>query len=228
MEGKVSAENTFGQVLICLRMSKLNYVIKETPYSAFVTIRKKFVKAFDVEIIEKENVAKPRLFNNEVTEQIKELENENSLLQQKNNTQYSEIGHLKFEIEELEVKKEALENEKRDLESKNENDFAEIKSLNYQIECATLNNSEIQKQMNKVSSENKGLKCKIEESNKLLGDKTDFVDILENTVRNKVSEIEMLRLEMINFCKNPLSCMYCDYETDEDGDMKDHIKSLHG
>ena len=82
--------------------------------------------------------------------------------------------------------------------------------------------------MNKVSSENKGLKCKIEESNKLLGDKTDFVDILENTVRNKVSEIEMLRLEMKNFCKNQLSCVYCEYETDEDGDMKDHIKSLHG
>ena len=112
MEGKVSVDNTFGQVLICLRMSKLNYVIKETPYSAFVTIRKKFVKAFDREIIEKENVENPRLVDNEVTEQIKELETENVILKQKNKTQYSEIGHLRLDIEELEVKKKAMENEK--------------------------------------------------------------------------------------------------------------------
>ena len=44
MAGKVSAENVFGQVLICLRMSKLDYLVKETPYAAYVTVRKKFMK----------------------------------------------------------------------------------------------------------------------------------------------------------------------------------------
>ena len=59
MVGKVSAENAFGQILICLRMSKLNFILKETPYSGYVTIRKKFVK--EVEngengVIDSENV----------------------------------------------------------------------------------------------------------------------------------------------------------------------------
>ena len=44
---KVKADNVFGQVMICLRMSKLDYLVNETPYSAYVTIRKKFVKSLD-------------------------------------------------------------------------------------------------------------------------------------------------------------------------------------
>ena len=55
MVGEVSAENAFGQVLICLRMSKLNFILKETPYSGYVTIRKKFVKEVDNGVIESEN-----------------------------------------------------------------------------------------------------------------------------------------------------------------------------
>ena len=44
METKVTAENKFGQVLSCLRISKLNFLVKEKPYSAYVTVRKKFHK----------------------------------------------------------------------------------------------------------------------------------------------------------------------------------------
>ena len=51
----VKAENVFGQVLICLRMSKLDYMVKETPYSAYVTIRKKFIKSVDENMIEMGN-----------------------------------------------------------------------------------------------------------------------------------------------------------------------------
>ena len=47
MAREISAENVFGQVLICLRMSKLDYVIKETPYAGYVTVRKKFMKNVD-------------------------------------------------------------------------------------------------------------------------------------------------------------------------------------
>ena len=45
MVGPVKAENVFGQVMICLRMSKLDYLVKEMPYSAYATIRKKFIKS---------------------------------------------------------------------------------------------------------------------------------------------------------------------------------------
>ena len=36
-----------GQVIFNLKMSKLNYVVKETPYSAYITIRKKFICSGD-------------------------------------------------------------------------------------------------------------------------------------------------------------------------------------
>ena len=38
MVGKSSAEDVFGSVLICLRMSKLTFLVKETPYSVYETI----------------------------------------------------------------------------------------------------------------------------------------------------------------------------------------------
>ena len=56
MVGNGKAENVFGQVLICLRMSKLDFLVKETPYSAYVTIHKKFVKSVNEDMIETKNV----------------------------------------------------------------------------------------------------------------------------------------------------------------------------
>ena len=44
MAGKVSKENAFGQDMICLKLSKLNFVLKETPYSGYITVRKQFMK----------------------------------------------------------------------------------------------------------------------------------------------------------------------------------------
>ena len=43
MAGETCPHNMCGQILVCLKMSNLNYVVKETPYSAYVTIRKKFI-----------------------------------------------------------------------------------------------------------------------------------------------------------------------------------------
>jgi hypothetical protein len=48
MASKVSAENVFGQVLICLRMSQLDFLVKETPYAAYITVRKKLTKYVEV------------------------------------------------------------------------------------------------------------------------------------------------------------------------------------
>ena len=56
MVGKITAETRVGQMLICLRESKLNYVVRETPYSAEITIRKKFLKNVSADAIENENL----------------------------------------------------------------------------------------------------------------------------------------------------------------------------
>ena len=58
MIGKNSSEFACGQVLYSIKMSKLDYLVKETPYSMYVTIRKKFVKGHtdtdseNVEVVE--------------------------------------------------------------------------------------------------------------------------------------------------------------------------------
>ena len=66
----MSAQFACGQILFCLKNSNLNYLVKETPYSAYITIRKKFVKEIS------ENVT----FNFEETSKkakIKQVKNEN-------------------------------------------------------------------------------------------------------------------------------------------------------
>ena len=37
-------------------MSKLDFLVKETPYSAYVTIRKKFINSANEDIVESRNV----------------------------------------------------------------------------------------------------------------------------------------------------------------------------
>ena len=43
MSSDLLAHTVCEQLLSILKTSKLNYLVKETPYSAFVTIRKRFV-----------------------------------------------------------------------------------------------------------------------------------------------------------------------------------------
>ena len=72
-------ENVFGQVMICLRMSKLDFMIKETPYSGYVTIRKKFIKHGDKNITADRTVENTDVQKNSV----RDVETENLLLKTK-------------------------------------------------------------------------------------------------------------------------------------------------
>ena len=49
MASEFTAEKACGQLLICLKMSKLNYIVNETPFSAYITIRKKFLRNVEPE-----------------------------------------------------------------------------------------------------------------------------------------------------------------------------------
>ena len=44
MASKNSQDFACGQVLFSLKTSKLNYLVNETPYSVYITIRKKFMR----------------------------------------------------------------------------------------------------------------------------------------------------------------------------------------
>ena len=89
MSGDGCVEKACGQILFCLKMSNLNYMVKETPYSAYVTIRKKFTKVSNVE-------TPPSIKVNESNEKLRK---EHNLLEQKCKALYSENGHLKISNE---------------------------------------------------------------------------------------------------------------------------------
>ena len=122
MGGKVTAETRFGQLMICLRESKLNFVVKETPYSAELTIRKKFLKNVSENAFENENVEN-------IEYKFKQVEHDNSLLRNKVNILEKECGLVKFELEGLEVKFKALVEEKEVLEDKLEDSYSESREL---------------------------------------------------------------------------------------------------
>ena len=44
MVGRNSPEFASGQIIYCLKMSRLNYIVKETPYSVYITVQKTFIK----------------------------------------------------------------------------------------------------------------------------------------------------------------------------------------
>ena len=52
MAYEFNTKNVFGQVPICLRMSKLDFIIEDTHYAAIITVKEKFQKSlnFDKDI----------------------------------------------------------------------------------------------------------------------------------------------------------------------------------
>ena len=165
MTGKVTAENAFGQVLICLRMAKLNYMIKETPYSAYITIRKKFIKSVDGDMLEGENVEKVAPVDN-----LKQVESDNCYLKHRLKTLESECGVLRFEKEELEKKYKTLENEKDSLKDQFKEAFARNRELiksNEQVDAESRNlqrtNENLTDDINETRNELKKAKKEIEE-----------------------------------------------------------------
>ena len=145
MVGEVSAENAFGQVLICLRMSKLNFILKETPYSGYVTIRKKFVKEVDNGVIESEN-------GNVSSETV---ENVNIVNDMKNKFEdlSRQYGMLEFVKEELEVKNEALEKDKVATDDQIKEVYAKNRELLKTNETRLNENCELKDSIDKAKTE---------------------------------------------------------------------------
>ena len=80
-----SPHNACGQILFSLKMSRLNYLVKETPYSAYVTIRKKFIQSheaiqhpFTNMSDEKDNISKQEM--NDLEERNYDLETKIAIL----------------------------------------------------------------------------------------------------------------------------------------------------
>ena len=186
MEAKVTAESTFGQVLICLRMSNLNFVVKEIPYSDYVTIRKRFIKSYDGKSIEKEKV--------NPTEPVVVSD-----LKQKINDLEKQCSMLRYDVEEYDIKCKSLEKENINLEDQIEELFAKRKEDGKEIinvkdekdELISLVNS-LKKEINKNSS---AFEKKKDTLKKYIEEKDANIMMLENVSKTKELELVSLRKE---------------------------------
>lgn len=93
-------ESACREISACIQNSKLHFVTQETPYSVYITIRKKFMKQTtqinegSVNVVENEE-------NEKQFELLSEAKNENSKLEQLNNSLKIELEKFKAETEQL-------------------------------------------------------------------------------------------------------------------------------
>ena len=217
MVGKVSAENVFGQVLICLRLSKLNYIVKETPYSAYVTIRKKFIKETESEGMENENV-------DIVSENIRNCESVIDLKKKIDNLSRN-YGMLEFIKEELDVKYEAVEKEKIQLEDQIEEVHAEKRELLKSNEKLLNDNAElkdvIENKNNEINNITKAAN-KLKASEALMKDFEEQILMLENKIESRDLEITELKTNVLTV----VPCEKCKDTVEKETDFETHLKSL--
>ena len=98
----ISAMATCENVLSVLKNSGLNFIIQDTPFSAYLTIRKKFCKDFRNNDIVVEDIE-----NEQIKEQVTKLENENR--------------YLKNELEKTFMKVDTVVNENQGLQQRLKN-----------------------------------------------------------------------------------------------------------
>ena len=175
-------ENIFGQVMICLRMSKLDYLVKETPYSAYVTIRKKFLKSVKEEL----NCFEAK----DAIDNITEVQKVNSFLKTKITELEDERANLKVINNEMGIKIETLVKDKVALIEEIEEGQADIKAANSKNETMKKKNNVLEKDTIQLKDVIKNLNGKIE-------NKEETIQILEFTVKSKHSEIQNLQAKLV-------------------------------
>ena len=215
MAGEMSVEMACGQVLFSLKASKLNYMVKETPFSAYVTIRKKFVKNFQTIETSVENNS-----DNEENNHVKKLERDNALLQKKVKDILTENAHLRFDLEESEIKYNALKKDNATLEIRLEEAFVEAKRVES-------DSKRIDNKYTKVLGESRSLTVKLREAEKVIKDKTDMVDIYENTVSIRDLELSTIKEELETARNLLFSCIFCDYKTKTEKELNSHVRKFH-
>ena len=99
MVGKNSPEYASGQIIFGLKMSRLNYIVKETPYSVYITVRKKFIKDDHEDQSASVDIISP--YNSDTEVELKRLKENNIDLE-------TRLELAKVEFEEMELAKEAM------------------------------------------------------------------------------------------------------------------------
>ena len=210
MAGKNSPDFVCGQILYCLKTSRLNYLVKETPYSAYITIRKKFtMEALNVE--------------NDVNN-AKESEKDAEIMHLKEHAKDLETrlaqSVLQFEEMDLEKDKMTADMIKKDDEIemflKNEN------SLKKEITCITTQRDELKDLNDKVSNEKDIISKDLQENVMMLENMLESRDLNIDSLKEKLKILEEnIAVAQISSCKK------CDFDSKEENDLQKHTSSQH-
>ena len=208
------------QVLKVVKESRLNYLMNETPYSAHITIRKKFVKHADID----DTFAVDDFALSDVA-----LRQENITLRQKLKDFASENGVLKLELEKLELNMEEMAGKNKTLEEKTVQLESEKSSTIISLEVSKGQVSQLYDKLAKQVDKEKELCTKVKDTTaenksieKIMKEKDDELVMLEFTLQNRDAEIERLRTKLTKY-----PCDECEFKTENESDLKSHIGQLH-
>ena len=208
------------QVLRIVKDSNLNYLVNETPFSAYVTIRKKFVKNKEAE----HSTAVDDFALSDLV-----LRQENISLRQKVNGLESDKGYLNIEKEELELKLEEMDKKNRILEENIALLETEKNSAAVSLEVSKGQLAHKSDKLAKKLEDEKELNAKLKESRaknekfeNIQKEKIDEIVMLEFTLKNRDDELARLNTKLRKY-----SCDECDFSFEMETDLKIHIVQLH-
>ena len=206
MTGKLSANYVCNQVLKIVKESNLNYLVNETPYSAYVTIRKRFVK-----------------HSAEVTLADKDVNQEN--LAQENAPQ-DKLEALVVENNSLKEKPIMLETENKNMNIRLEIAKGQLSNKNDAFEKAVKDEENILERNKALTAELKQTKSIL--TNLKIGDKEkdDNLLMLELTLKNRELEIDNLKKELVTM-NTSFPCEECDFSSITESDLKIHVENSH-
>ena len=212
MTGNLSANSVCNQVLKILKESNLNYLVNETPYSAYITIRKKFVKnCTEATLADKDLNHENLVQENVPQDKLEALLVENNILKDKLIVLESENKNLNIRLEitkgQLSNKNDAFEKAVKELEKKNE--------ISAEKEAVVIKLKEVRTQLNNLEKVSKG--------------KDDDLVMLEFTLKNRNSEIERYKNELDAVKTTPViyNCEECEHSTETETDLKAHMVKFH-
>ena len=205
----MTANSACNQVLQIIKESNLNFLINETPYSAFVTIRKKFVKCsaevtLETEVIH-EKPARENISNNELDNKFEALVVENNNLKEKLIQLESDNKNINIRLEiakgQLSNKTDAFEEavkDKKAISEKNETFVSELKQAKKRL-------------------------TNLEKGDK---EKDDNLVMLEMTLKNRDLERKHLKIELESM-RTCFKCEECEFTSNLESDLNSHIESMH-
>ena len=208
-----SAEYACGQILFNLKSSNLHYLVKETHLSAYVTIRKKFIKPQTVNI------------RNDKIEVIKDVNSfddrirlENGLLKQEINELKTKCANWEVEYEEMEIRNKTFQETIDSLEDKLELQYTESCKLKKVVDENSNEHDKMEYSL-KVKEEAIDQLQKAFDKAKLVNGKLELV--------NKQFEEEIILLESMNENLRIKSCEKCDVKAKQDGNLSTHVENEH-